>query len=832
MTRTAISLLFAAGCLWGQFTTTATRITSGNGLPSASTCQSAADVGKIYYRKDTAAANASSFGCSKTGASTFAWEGLGPGGSIGPAGPTGPTGPAGATGSTGSTGAAGPAGPTGPTGPTGATGPAGVAGLGFCGSGVYASMIASSLSLNCTWQLTDAPSAGDCTGGGGTAKAVCMWNGSTWVNTSGAGGSGTSAVLTNVSSAATPTFTVSQSTVQVFNISPITQNQTSATLVGSAATAGQLIQWIYKQDGTGNKTVVHPTNLLNACAIDPTPNIQTIITAIWDGSNAIATGCATSLGYMRFYGPEGAASSTPVSGYGDCWLDQTDHSGLQCKANNSANLFKLTLTGVDINPVTGQVTNLSHVTNGSLPTSGLASTTITVNGTSCTLGGSCTPSSGSGFTTAPSAPTDAGSNGQWSIDNTYYYAYANTRWQRVAWDSSWTTSNVATPTYNNDTAIYNNDVSVTISDSTAGSTICYTTDGSDPAASTPGTCSAGTTYSTPVSITTTATVLKALGTKSGLTNSGIKSSTYTLTAANVTSNPAAPYSGAATSVTLSSNTTGAVIHYRTDGAAAACSDTTYSTPISVNTTTTITAIGCKTNYNNSAAFSGTFTISAGISLVQSRGGITSGTRCDNNGAATTTVTCTFATTPGVGNAVIAAIYYYNFNGSVTNAVTDNQGNSYTNRTDVAGDPTSTKIQNQIWTALASTSSGTFTVTATTSAGTYIVVHIYEVSGAGTFDQSGTANVTSSSSSVTVTTGGATATANEIIFGSFSWANGSPTSETPGSGYTAGEETLSIVNTLVGGFEAYQIVSATGTYSPNSTLSNTVAAYAAGVVTLR
>lgn len=37
------------------------------------------------------------------------------------------------------------------------------------------------------------------------------------------------------------------------------------------------------------------------------------------------------------------------------------------------------------------VGNLSHVTNGSLPNSGLANPSVTVNGTSCALGGSCSP---------------------------------------------------------------------------------------------------------------------------------------------------------------------------------------------------------------------------------------------------------------------------------------------------------------------------------------------------------------------------------------------------------------------------------------------------------
>jgi hypothetical protein len=60
----------------------------------------------------------------------------------------------------------------------------------------------------------------------------------------------------------------------------------------------------------------------------------------------------------------------------------------------------------DINSGCTQVTNLSHVTNASLPNSGLANPSVTVGGATCTLGSSCTPSAA-----APSGPCLAsGSN--------------------------------------------------------------------------------------------------------------------------------------------------------------------------------------------------------------------------------------------------------------------------------------------------------------------------------------------------------------------------------------------------------------------------------------
>lgn len=91
--RIVVFSLFAAA-LWGQFSTTASRITRGVGPPSAGQCTTAGDVSKVYYRQDAGAPSASSYGCSNNGPGTYGWEFLGSG-SAGPQGPTGPTGPAG-----------------------------------------------------------------------------------------------------------------------------------------------------------------------------------------------------------------------------------------------------------------------------------------------------------------------------------------------------------------------------------------------------------------------------------------------------------------------------------------------------------------------------------------------------------------------------------------------------------------------------------------------------------------------------------------------------------------------------------------------------------------
>jgi RHS repeat-associated protein len=68
---------------------------------------------------------------------------------------------------------------------------------------------------------------------------------------------------------------------------------------------------------------------------------------------------------------------------------------------------------------------------------------------------------------------------------------------------------------------------ITLSDATAGTTICYTTDGSDPTATTAGSCSHGITYSTAISVSST-TAIKAIATEAGYANSAEATDLYTM----------------------------------------------------------------------------------------------------------------------------------------------------------------------------------------------------------------------------------------------------------------------------------------------------------------
>lgn len=289
-------LLLSTLSLQAQFTTTATRVTRANGAPAAGACATAGDVGKVYTRADAAAANASFYSCSKTGASTYAWELF--------AG-TGVTGP------TGSTGAAGPTGPTGPTGPAGPA-PSGTGAVKVT-AGV-AGLVSGSAS-NCV--LVDGSSAVCGSGGGGS-----VFTGST---------------SANPSFSATPTFSLADVSVKSpVRVEPgaLTGNITAVTFTNKSAGAKFSIAWL--QDGTGGRSVTYGASASNTCVIDVAANITTVqffeIGA--DGSTVKGAGCVTDNSGSEA-GPETAAPATPASNTWVRWFDSTNHVYTEM-SNNSA----------------------------------------------------------------------------------------------------------------------------------------------------------------------------------------------------------------------------------------------------------------------------------------------------------------------------------------------------------------------------------------------------------------------------------------------------------------------------------------------------------------
>lgn len=143
--------------------------------------------------------------------------------------------------------------------------------------------------------------------------------------------------------------------------------------------------------------------------------------------------------------------------------------------------------------------------------------------------------------------------------------------------------------------------------STPSSSIYYTTGGGTPS----------TLYTGGISVTVTSTY-RAQCRASGYSDSAISSTTLTIgtpTAAAPTFAPGTGYSGPATTVTMSSVTSGATLCYTSDGStptangSGTCTHgTTYSTAVSVASSLTLRAVASKSGFLDSSASSAAYTI--------------------------------------------------------------------------------------------------------------------------------------------------------------------------------------------------------------------------------
>jgi hypothetical protein len=233
--------------------------------------------------------------------------------------------------------------------------------------------------------------------------------------------------------------------------------------------------------------------------------------------------------------------------------------------------------------------------------------TVTVTGTGDTPSWSVAYVGGAGIATGSGAsgtfmvPADAQTNQliRLTLSNSVGQVY------RDFAVGSGTMSVVATPLLAPSSGSFSSAQPVTISDTTPGATIYYTTDGS-----TPTTYSA--VYSAPITVSSSETI-NAVANASGYNTSAMASATYTIaipTAATPTFSPAAGTFSSAQSVTITEATPGATVYYTTDGSTPTTASAVYFAPISVSVTETLTAMAVASGYGNSAAASGTYTISS------------------------------------------------------------------------------------------------------------------------------------------------------------------------------------------------------------------------------
>lgn len=196
---------------------------------------------------------------------------------------------------------------------------------------------------------------------------------------SGAGGGSSSSSAANL----TPSFNAGGTTTCAWasaggGICTFTMSGGNTTIANTGQVAGNVYTFNITNDSTP-RTLAYQANMSSGAAMPASAGAQIQFQCYWNGTTN-QCGPAIWLNGARMIGPtpEDAAPTTTVcaAGLGCFYFDSTDHAP-EAIENGSSNRWKMFLSGQDANPITGQVTNLSHVTNNSLPHSGIAATAVT-----------------------------------------------------------------------------------------------------------------------------------------------------------------------------------------------------------------------------------------------------------------------------------------------------------------------------------------------------------------------------------------------------------------------------------------------------------------------
>jgi hypothetical protein len=216
---------------------------------------------------------------------------------------------------------------------------------------------------------------------------------------------------------------------------------------------------------------------------------------------------------------------------------------------------------------------------------------------------------------------------------TFTPSAAGTRTATLTWTSNNSSGTIAlsgigvaasqcgTPTFSPVAGTVTSGTVITFSGGCASGTYCSTLDGTTPTANGAGTCTHGSTGGT-TTVTVTSTV-NAISSKSGNSDSAVGTAAYTVNPtqlATPTFSPAAPYNGAATSVTvtLPGGSTGCYTLDNspptTNGMGACIHGTFYSAAIPINITSTLQVIATQSGFLDSAIASGAYTITNVVGL--------------------------------------------------------------------------------------------------------------------------------------------------------------------------------------------------------------------------
>lgn len=257
----------------------------------------------------------------------------------------------------------------------------------------------------------------------------------------------------------------------------------------------------------------------------------------------------------------------------------------------TVNLSASPSTGV----IAGQTVTLTATES---PTLGVAqgySWTI-YDGTTALVSGAISNIGGGGFIMT-TQPLSAGQHSFSAVYSTSKSGYASGTSNTVNINVA-----LAPPIFSLAAGTYTSAQTVTLSDTTAGTTIYYTTNGTAPTTS-------STVYTGPITISSSETI-EAIAAASGFTTSAVATVAYTITppAAPPMFSPAAGTYTSPQTVTISDATSGATIYYTTNGTTPTTSSPTYTGPISVSSSETIEAIATASGYSTSTVATAAYTI--------------------------------------------------------------------------------------------------------------------------------------------------------------------------------------------------------------------------------
>jgi hypothetical protein len=164
-----------------------------------------------------------------------------------------------------------------------------------------------------------------------------------------------------------------------------------------------------------------------------------------------------------------------------------------------------------------------------------------------------------------------------------------------------------TPTFSLATGIYTSTQTVTIGDTTAGTTLYYTTNGTTPTTS-------STKYTGAITVAASET-LQAIAVETGFTNSLVGTAAYTInsTLALPTFRPGGGIYIATQSVAIADNNTGATIYYTTNGTTPTSSSAKYTGPVTVGASETLKALAVQTGHINSSVATAAYSIKSAVS---------------------------------------------------------------------------------------------------------------------------------------------------------------------------------------------------------------------------